>query len=126
MSEQEKNEQGACPSCGSPSYAGHTADCPANKQTDEKLSLEEAQNEARQVRERAVYARAEKAVKIAKVVEPVAEVSAYEFERHFRETSEQINKQVKKIKRGKSEQPTKKDYEKAFGEQHRAERVVKK
>src|SRR3989344_311047 len=32
--EQEKNEQGVCASCGSPSYAGHTTDCPANKKSD--------------------------------------------------------------------------------------------
>ena len=41
MSEQEKNEQGACASCGSPSYAGHTADCPANKRADERLDSQE-------------------------------------------------------------------------------------
>ena len=34
--EHEKNEQGACPSCGSPSYTGsHTPDCPANKKIDD-------------------------------------------------------------------------------------------
>ena len=40
--ENEKNEQGACPSCGSPSYTGsHTPDCPASKQKLKK----EASNE---------------------------------------------------------------------------------
>lgn len=55
MSEHETNEQGSCPSCGSPSYTGsHTPGCPKNNtQTDkgdERLSLDEAQVEAKKVR----------------------------------------------------------------------------
>ena len=34
--EHEKNEQGSCSKCGSPSYTGsHTTDCPANKKIDD-------------------------------------------------------------------------------------------
>lgn len=52
--EHEQNEQESCASCGSPSHTGsHTPDCPANNQTDERLSFEEAQKEAQTIRESA-------------------------------------------------------------------------
>ncbi|TAN58366.1 hypothetical protein EPN15_01390 [Patescibacteria group bacterium] len=51
--ETSTQDTGSCPQCGSPSFAGHMADCPASKQTNERLNFEEAQEEAERVRRKA-------------------------------------------------------------------------
>ena len=101
MSEHEKNEQGACPSCGSPSHAGHTADCPENKQTDERLGLEEAQKEAPYIQRDARFSKSlrERKVGNAKILKDTP--YGPERLRLFKENDEK----VARISSGDGEQP---------------------
>lgn len=132
MSEHEKNEQGACPSCGSPSHAGHTADCPANKQIDKiRLSSDQAEAESEQIRSQAANIKAkrdlgerrtEEEYHKAVYLDGMAGAERIAAELH----QESLEKHARRILDNEASQPSKQDYDRGEESVERIKKSVER